>query len=150
MGIPDFKRISRQSDATLYIVFAAVYRADYNVTIHFRIGKYQVSSGIVVQIVNGTLLLTRQTVHIYGIRIHPLPFVVGERIKVRLLIVGGYGISRREIEDYDIVPFYFTQTRNTFVVPLGPLYVRFSIYQWQGVLSQRHGQWCIGHAWTVA
>ena len=25
------------------------------------------------------------------------------------------------IENYDIIPFHFTQTRNTFIVPLGPL-----------------------------
>ena len=123
----DLQRIAGQAYATFYIVFTTVNGAYDNVTVHSRIGTDEVTSGIVVQIIDGTLLLACQAVHIHLVGIHAFSFFVSKGIEVCLLEVGGYRVACREVEHHNIVQFHFAEARHTFVFPLRPFDVRLGV-----------------------
>ena len=141
--------ISRQTDATLYIILAAVYWTYYNITIHLRIGTDQIATGIVVEVVDGTLLVARQAVHIDFIGIYALSLPVSQTVKVFLLPVERYRIACRKVEHDNIVQFHLSEARYAFIFPLRPFNVRFGIEYRQRMLCQRHGERCIRYARTV-
>ena len=130
----DLQCIAGQAYATFYIIFTTVDGAYDNVTVHSRIGTDEVTSGIVVQIIDGTLLFACQTVHIHFVGIHAFSFFVSKGIEVCLLEVGGYRVACREVEHHNIVQFHFAEARHTFVFPLGPFDVRFSVEHRQRML----------------
>ena len=123
----DLQRIAGQAYATFYIVFTTVNGAYDNVTVHSRIGTDEVTSGIVVQIIDGTLLLACQAVHIHLVGIRAFSFFVSKGIEVCLLEVGGYRVACREVEHHNVVQFHFAEARYTFVFPLGPFDVRLGV-----------------------
>ena len=123
----DLQRIAGQAYATFYIVFTTVNGAYDNVTVHSRIGTDEVTSGIVVQIIDGTLLLACQAVHIHLVGIRAFSFFVSKGIEVCLLEVGGYRVACREVEHHNIVQFHFAEARHTFVFPLRPFDVRLGV-----------------------
>ena len=141
--------ISRQTDATLYIILAAVHRTYYNITIHLRVGTDQITAGIVVKVVDGTLLVTRQAVHIDFIGINTLSFPISQAVEIFLLPVECYRIACRKVEHDNIVQLYFSETRYTFIFPLRPFNVRFGVEYRQCMLRQWHGERGIRHARTV-
>ena len=123
----DLQRIAGQAYATFYIVFTTVNGAYDNVTVHSRIGTDKITSGIVVQVVDSTLLLACQAVHIHLVGIHAFSFFVSKGIEVCLLEVGGYRVACREVEHHNIVQFHFAEARHTFVFPLRPFDVRLGV-----------------------
>ena len=125
---------------TFYIVFTTVDGTYDNVTVHSRIGTDEVTSGIVVQIIDGTLLFACQTVHIHFVGIHAFSFFVSKGIEICLLEVGGYRVACREVEHHNVVQFHFAEARYTFIFPLGPFDVRFGVEYRQCMLCQRHGK----------
>ena len=146
----DLQGISRQADAAFYIVLAAVDRTYHNITVHLRIGTNQITAGIVIKVVDGTLLVARQTVHIDFIGIYALSFPVSQAVKIFLLSVKRYRITRRKVEHDNVIQFYFSETRYAFVFPLRPFNVRFGVEYRQSVLCQRHGKRCVRYTRTVA
>jgi len=145
------KSISRKSDTTFYIVFAAVYRPIDYVTEFFRVCKHVFSTGIPIKVIYDPLLFTIQTIHVDRIGKSPFSFPINDVIvEVSLLIGDSYGISCREVEYYNIVHFHFTESRNTFIFPLWPLDIRFSVYKRQCMLRQRHREGGIGNTRAIA
>ena len=58
-------------------------------------------------------------------------------------------ITCREVEHNDIIELYLTQTLHTTIVPMWPRDIALSIDNWQGVLCQRHCQWCLRNTRTI-
>ena len=116
----DLQCISGQAYAAFYIVFTTVDGAYDNVTVHSRVGTDKVTPSIVVQIIDSTLLLACQAVHIHLVGIHAFSFFVSKGIEICLLEIGGYRVACREVEHHNIVQFHFSEARHTFIFPLRP------------------------------
>jgi hypothetical protein len=137
-------------EQSLFSRVMAVDRTYHNITVHLRIGTNQITAGIVIKVVDGTLLVARQTVHIDFIGIYALSFPVSQAVKIFLLSVKRYRITRRKVEHDNVIQFYFSETRYAFVFPLRPFNVRFGVEYRQSVLCQRHGKRCVRYTRTVA
>src|SRR5690554_243001 len=65
-------------------------------------------------------------------------------------LIKGYGVAGGEVENDDVVAFYFAKTFQPLIIPLGPFGVRLGIEYGKGVLHQGKGDGGIGHTGTVA
>ena len=149
LSVLDLQGIARQADTTLHVVLPTVNGAYDHLSVHLRIGENLFAACIVIQVVNGTLLVTCQAVHVYLIGIYTLTGFVGDRVEIRLLVIGCHRITGREVEHDNVVQLHFPESRHALVFPLGPFYIRFAVQYRQRMLCQRHGQRRIRHTRAI-
>ena len=59
-------------------------------------------------------------------------------------------IASRIVEHYDIVEFHLPQALHTTIVPMGPFDITLTLEKRKRMLCQRHRQWCLWDARTIA
>ena len=121
LTVYNLKGITGQTDTTLHIILATVYRAPEDFTISAWVVHYLLPSGGIVQVVNGTLLRTGQAIHLNLFGVDALSLAVSQCIEVCcLLVLHCYRIACREIEHDNVIQLHLAESRNPFVLPLRP------------------------------
>ena len=117
--VNDLQRVAWGAHATLHVVLASVHRA------HNYLAKNILSV-------------------LYG----AFAVVVAEGVVIRVLHLCTNGVTRWEVEYYDIAFLYFVPTFQALVLPLWVLYITLAA-PWEGVLYEWHGEWCVRHACAI-
>ena len=150
--ILDLERLSGQSHATLHIVLAAVGGTGDNLTILCLV----LTDGLATSLIDGVEVfhphVGSQGIRVRTVRIELIANAIAHLVIVIRLILRSRakGIASREVEHYDVVQFYLTQSLHTTVVPMGPLDKAFTLHHRQRVLGQRHRQRGLGDTRSIA
>ena len=154
-AVLDLQCLSRQADATLDIVLAAVGRTVVDHAIlHWVLLDISASQVVDhIEIVELSLPVERGRIDGIGVLglVELRAKVVAHRVvAVGVLLLSEDGVTSRIVEHHDVVELDMAQAFHTAIVPMGPLDVALGMDDGQCVLRERHGERRLRDAGTVA
>ena len=143
--------LSGKSHTTLHVVLATVCRTCHHLAVDRFVVLYILTTCIIQELVVVPALLTVQRVNVRFVLYQLTTEGVAHLIVVGSLIlyVAYEGVASRIVEHHDVVEFYLTQSFDTTVVPVRPLYVRLTLKDRQCVLRKRHCQRSLGYSGSI-
>ena len=154
-AVLDLQGLSRQTNAALHVVLAAVGRTADDVAIFARHVQDVVSTGSIHFFEVSALLQWVQHAHILLLSVL-LQNLVADGINHLIVIIRliallvAEGVAGRIVEHHDVVKLHVAQSLHAAVIPVRPLHVALHVDQRQGVLGQRHGERGFRNARSIA
>ena len=134
------KNLTRQSDAALHIILAAVNRTMYKFTEIMRV-RFDIFQAIVVYLLIQRIgQCRRHCINSMHLRIEFHSIGITHRMHVDDCRIGCCNIARRIVEHDNVATFNLLNARNTLIIPLHRIDITLTTDDWHRMLCKRHTQ----------
>src|SRR5690554_2195968 len=148
--VANLEEVAGQGYAAFYVVVAPVNGSVQ----YFAKAGFVVGNDGATQFVDEHALLVFAVECFVAKQLGILGYLIVAEFAYAYVVIGvgavkGYGVAGGEVENDDVVAFYFAKTLQALIIPLGPFGVRLGIEYGKGILHQGKGDGGVGHTGTV-